>query len=415
MNRQALQNLALVIGSIMFALVAIEVGGRLLMQPSGAGSGALFGRDLPPLRMTGVDEAPAYDPGAWHGGLIVDGRRISHGDQHGIFRPDPLLGLTYQESATSASGWWQSNNVGARAAYDVDRAVAPGKTRVLVFGESFAQGSRLPQDQAWPNMIDDRNAGLEVLNFAVDGYSMGQALLRYQHVRELLDYDVVVLMFVPDADLWRDINVVRDLAERGWRPPIVLPRFVLDEGGLKLVPPLYANPLEVYSRNAEGISGELHEHLLRYDRFYYPESFTAPPMLGASVLYRLIAYARWVQKRRAMRANLMDPSGEAMQVSRAIFSTMRDHAAADDALFILAILPVEFEWREAAHRPQWQDMVSFVCPDGIACVDLLDDLQQLPVDDYDYAHDNSHFGPGINARIAAVIEAALEHPVAGEE
>jgi hypothetical protein len=60
--------------------------------------------------------------------------------RHGIFRPDPLLGLIYQESATSASGWWQSN------------------------------------------------------------------------------------------------NVVRDLAERGWRPPIFLPRFVLDEGALKLVP-----------------------------------------------------------------------------------------------------------------------------------------------------------------------------------
>jgi hypothetical protein len=37
------------------------------------------------------------------------------------------------------------------------------------------------------------------------------------------------------------------------------------------------------------------------------------------------------------------------------------------------------------------------------------------VDDYDYAYDNAHFGPGINARIAAVIEAALEHPLAGEE
>lgn len=415
MNRQSLQNLALVIGSIIFALVAIEVGGRLLMQPSEVGSGALFGRDLPPLRITGVDEAPAYDPGAWHGGLIVDGRRISHGDQHGIFRPDPLLGLAYQEGATSASGWWQSNNVGARATYDVDRAVAAGTTRVLVFGESFAQGSRLPQDQAWPNMIDDRNADLQVLNFAVDGYSMGQALLRFQQVRELLDYDVVVLMFVPDADLWRDINVVRDLAERGWRPPIVLPRFVLDAGALKLVPPLYANPFDVYSRNAGGISRELHDHLLRYDRFYYPESFRAPPMLGASVLYRLITYARWVQKRRAMRANLMDPSGEAMQVSRAIFSTMRGLAADDGALFILAILPVEFKWREGSHRRQWQDMVSFVCPTGIGCVDLLDDLQHLPVGDYDYAHDNSHFGPGINARIAAVIEAAFLHAVAGEE
>jgi hypothetical protein len=37
------------------------------------------------------------------------------------------------------------------------------------------------------------------------------------------------------------------------------------------------------------------------------------------------------------------------------------------------------------------------------------------VDDYDYAYDNAHFGPRINARIAAVIEAALLPAVAGEE
>jgi hypothetical protein len=40
MNKQALQNLALIIGSIIFALLAIEFGGRLLMQPSEAGSAA---------------------------------------------------------------------------------------------------------------------------------------------------------------------------------------------------------------------------------------------------------------------------------------------------------------------------------------------------------------------------------------
>ena len=40
---------------------------------------------------------------------------------------------------------------------------------------------------------------------------MGQAFLRYGQIRNTLDYDIVLLMFVPAEDLWRDINTLRSL------------------------------------------------------------------------------------------------------------------------------------------------------------------------------------------------------------
>jgi hypothetical protein len=415
MAKEVIHKLLLVAFSLAAGLAMIELAGRLLMQPSQIGSGSLLGRDLPPFRFIEADGMPAYDPEAWHGGLIVDGRRISHGDQHGIFRPDAQLGFTYQENAVSANGWWQSNNLGARSRYDVERAVPAGKSRILVFGESFAQGSRLPQEQAWPNMIEHHDAGLEVLNFAVDGYSMAQAFLRFQQIRARVDYDVVVLMFVPDADLWRDINTVRRLAEPRWPSPVVQPRFILDAGELVLVPPLYADPFEVYDRNSGSISPELHKHLLRYDRFYFPEEYELPPALGASVLYRLIGYATGKRRRMAVREAAMDRSGEAVSVSAAIFSSMKALAAADGARFVLAVLPVEFKWREAPHREEWQAMVASVCSQGMVCIDLLDTLRSISIEDYDFAHDNAHYGPRINALIAAAIRSVLMQAQSGQE
>lgn len=407
MSKSFIQNLLLLAVTLVIALGTIELGARLLMQPSEVGSGLLFGRDLPPWRLIETSGLPHYDPAAWHGSLVVDGRKISHGDLHGIFRPDPVLAFTYQEGVKSANDWWRSNNMGARADYDVDSAVPPGRSRVLVFGESFAQGSRLPQGQAWPNMIDNDHAEFEVLNFAVDGYSMAQAFLRYQQVRPLLDYDAVVLMFVPEADLWRDINTVRRLAEPRWPSPIVQPRFILKDGDLALVPPLYADPFDVYRLNAHGLSPELRSHLRRYDRFYFPREHEPSALRDTSVLYRLIAHARGRHKRRVLRAAALEISEEAIQVSKAMFSAWRDLVAADGARFMLAILPVEYKWREARHQPQWQALVSAICPSSNECVDLLDTLQHVPIAEYDYAHDGAHFGPRTNARIAAAIIAAL--------
>jgi hypothetical protein len=75
---------------------------------------------------------------------------------------------------------------------------------------------------------------LEVVNLAVDGYSMAQAVLRFETIRQQVDYDTALLMFVPDADLWRDVNMVRELVEP-WHASIIMPRFILEGDELALV------------------------------------------------------------------------------------------------------------------------------------------------------------------------------------
>ena len=208
------RRLVAIIVSTLAALVAVEVGARLLLRPSDRSYGRLFARELPPFRVV-VTTAPPAPTGMseWHDGLIVEGRRISRGDLWGFHRPDPVLGYTHLENTSSSNGWWQSNNLGARAEADMEKAIPAGLTRILVFGDSFGHGSRVPQDAAWPAVMEHEHAGVEVVNLAVDGYGMAQSFLRFEQMRRLLDYDLAVLMFAPEADLWRDINTIRDLGE----------------------------------------------------------------------------------------------------------------------------------------------------------------------------------------------------------
>jgi hypothetical protein len=79
-------------------------------------------------------------------------------------------------------------------------------------------------------------------------------------------------MFAPEADLWRDINTLRQLEDPGWDMPL-MPRFVLQEGQLKPVPNLYPDPFDLWRRNGNGLSPELREYLRSYDRLYFPAKY----------------------------------------------------------------------------------------------------------------------------------------------
>src|SRR2546428_7764923 len=207
-------------------LLALEGLLRAFVTPSPRSAGRLFGSELPPVHLIPAEppQPPRRDaqPG-----------RIRYDDLNGIVRDDPVLGYAPREHAISTNGWWQSNNLGARARHDTASTVAPGTTRVLVFGDSFAAGSRVAQESAWPAVLAAAAPRLEAAKLGVDGYSLAQSLLRYRGLREAITHDVVVLTLSPRADLWRDLNTLpRPL---GWRPYRGMPRLVLD-GGLQLVP-----------------------------------------------------------------------------------------------------------------------------------------------------------------------------------
>lgn len=75
----------------------------------------------------------------------------------------------------------------------LDGPKSPGRTRVVVLGDSIASGYGVSDEQTFPYLLHVRDNGLEVRNLGVEGYGPGQELLVLRQEALRLEPDVVVL------------------------------------------------------------------------------------------------------------------------------------------------------------------------------------------------------------------------------
>jgi hypothetical protein len=392
------------------ALLLAEITLRLLIRPSEKSYGLFLGQELPPLDLIPYSaDPPQTDRDGWHAGLVVDGKRISIGDLWGFQREDAVLGYAPKENMTSLNGWWQSNNIGARDRHDTTARKPPGKQRLLVFGDSYAQGSRVKQEESWPHRLERDSDGLEVVNLGADGYSMAQSYLRYRQLKREIDHDLVLLVFVPIKDLWRDINTIRSLA-KDWDYYVVLPRFVIEQDRLVLAASPYERASRVFEENGVVASDALKAHLSKYDRFYFEEEFREPRFLGRSVLYK-IGLRAWLLYRKRVLYRRLDPDGEAMRVTRKIFWELNDEVDGEGGRFALVFLPSRRDLdslrASARYAANWKRMVDSTCGDRMLCIDLSPAFLDAPADRLDRGHDGSHYGPQANGLTAESIRQRL--------
>lgn len=400
-------NLLLLLVSLGFALGLVEAGVRLLISSSEVGYGRILGAELPPLRVFRDSVPPSVWPSEGAGRLF-EGGPLTFGDLYGHVREDPILGYAVRENAVSANGWWQSNGVGARRRHEV--SVDASGPRMLVFGESFAHASRVRQEHAWTSVLDSLCPEIEVVNFGVDGYSMAQSYLRYRTLGSKLEHDIVLFMFVPSLDLWRDLNTLRSL--RGWSDLPVVPRFVLDDGSLRLIRSPYRSFAEVVRENQSGVSRRLGDHLSRYDRFYCSPLYDVPPpLLGELMLYR-IATAAWCRVKLArLEAELLKPESEAVRLTRAVFAALRLEARENGRRFVLVLLPTRQDLnklgRNRRHAETLSELGRLFCSEN-ECMDLTEPLATLPLEQVDRGADGTHYGPVTNRRIAELLASRFD-------
>lgn len=439
--------------TLLLFLTALELLLRGFVQPSKTCYGTLFGLELPPFPLT-IDErwqsernAPGAETAAVSrcnacrigtrgtsgpgrgpdrrliaqacagekplaGDTTARGKNttLTHDDLFGINREDDLIGYAPQENACSPHNWWRSNNLGARSSVEVNSCRSPGKKRAIFFGDSFTNCSRVPQDATWTYYLERENRSLEALNFGVDGYGLCQILLRYRNVRSLLEYDAAVLVFVPSADMERDINTYRKLF--GWNAPRIMPRFILRNGELQLIKGPYETNEAFLRANRGKLSRECLAHLEAYDSYYFKTKYESPPLVGGLILYKLIARLDYRSREKRLGRSLMEPGSEAMKLSRKMISEMSKEAEADGAKFLLFILPHHDDigsFRgDSRFRKSWQRRVSYLCDGKIDTVDLMEELSSIPDSRFDTGYDGTHYGPESNRIIAGMIARSLK-------
>lgn len=406
--------LALAVAATAAAGLLAEGALHALVERSPRSGGVLFGRELPPypilawkLVLTAEQQRARYEEP--YGDLVVDGVHPTKGDVWGIKRDDPRLGWAPLESARSAHGWWQTNALGARRRAEVRFAVPPGRQRLLVFGDSFAKSARVRQEEMWTRQLEAIAPPLEAVNFGVGGYGMAQAYLRYRELALRLDFDRVLLLFAPTWDLWRDVNVVRFLF--GWDSFTVNPRFELVDGELRLVPSPYPDHASMLAANRDGIEDRLRDHLRRHDRFYFDDVHDPGWLTRHSIIARLVLQRRHARRRVALRAGLMQPEGEALRVSRAIFESFGREVRGAGRTFLLGVLPappdVERYREDEAFRGEWNRMVAFLEAGEVPLVDLMPRFLAAELRRLDRSYDGSHWGPDANRLLAEVLRPDL--------
>lgn len=397
----------------------MEIGLNILVQPSENSSGIFLGNELPPLKPLPPGPVPHYQEritaldknrDQWYESLVVDNKNVTRGDLWGIFREDELLGHAPQENARSKQGWWQSNNMGARARLNVTATKPQDKQRILFFGDSYTQGSRVPQEETFVWYLNTLATDVEAINFGVDGYSMGQAYLRFGVVKDQLEFDRVITFIVPTADLWRDINVSRYIGG-GWPSYWAFPRFVEQDAALKLIPGPYKNLQALLDDNRDKVNQRLTDHLRTYDRFYLTSWYEPTPVLDSSVMFKL-AKVWWSQRKEAaLSEQLKHPDSEAMRVVKKIFTAMDKDVNAKAGKFSLFILPTYSDIGKYGQHPEykniWDKMANELCASLDECFDVMSAMQKLSSQDLDKGYDGSHYGPSTNKRIAEFIQSSL--------
>jgi hypothetical protein len=161
---------------------------------------------------------------SFRGPLAARIRAFGHGkptEARAIF--DPLLGWSNAAGAAiPIDGSIQSTTFQRMRGTHVYALAKPaGVLRVEVFGDSFAFGSEVADEDTYCAVLERSVPRTEVLDFGVQGYGLDQALLRFRKEGPAFHPDVVVIGFV-------SVLSIRNTSTYTQYPK---PRFVLGQGG----------------------------------------------------------------------------------------------------------------------------------------------------------------------------------------
>jgi len=168
--------------------------------------------------------------------LCEAGLRVIDFSYPSFYLPDAQLGLRLRPNA---SGWYRAegeafvtiNSAGFR---DRERSVVkPASTlRIAVLGDSMMEALQVDLEASFAALLERQLAAcaafdgrkIEVLNFGVAGYGTAQQLLTYRYYAARYAPDLVVLSFFPGNDVRNNSKALE--------PEKTRPFFVLNEGQL---------------------------------------------------------------------------------------------------------------------------------------------------------------------------------------
>ena len=187
---------------------------------------------------------------------------------------DSKLGWSPNENFISENGLYIYNKYGERSQSLSDRIVNSESIKILLFGDSYMHGDEVKFAETiganLEKLFSSDSLQVQVFNFAVSGYGMDQAFLRWEKIKSLIKPDFVIFG-IQFENVKRNINVFRPIYSPITEIPFTKPRFTLKNGQLEF----FQNPATTYN---EIINKMTNANQQKYEGFSNTENYSSNPL-----------------------------------------------------------------------------------------------------------------------------------------
>jgi lysophospholipase L1-like esterase len=379
---------------LLLFMIGLEVVGRFLTHTNSDGQRVFLYLPLRPFQFPITDTTIALD------------RYNSSTDTELIY--DPLLGWTNRPNVPNY------NAAGMRADREYTLDPPDGVLRIAAFGDSFTHGNEVERTDSWAyqleTILNEQGVHAEVLNFGVGGYGLDQAYLRWQQQGRAYQPDVVLVGLV-SLDIPRTVTLYWKFAPAMIPLPntniFTKPRFILDDGALRLVNSPTAAPSEILDFLASFPTSEL----APYENEYNPDDYQNKWWLNSYALAILDALRRYVTFTPAPQLDLSRPTSparpenDATTLAAAILSQWAGEASADGSRFVVVEFPLRPQLESRAERVSLRDALGF---GG----EWLDTAPAFPQDNLAAQFEaGGHYSPAGNTLVAQnIAQYLVTHP-----
>lgn len=237
-----------------------------------------------------------------------------------------------------------------------------------LYGDSFVYASEVSDADAWGNLLAEQ-LQCPVANYGVGGYGTDQAYLRFTQNEE--DEAPFTILGIYPQNLLRNVNQYRFLLTGG-EVNGFKPRFVLDDGQLRLLPlpeiaytdlpALYANPEQWFT----------HESFLP-DSAYGPARFQFPYTWS---LIQLVARERtrnWLINRPSWSSFVQpDHPTQSLEITMAITTQFKADCQERNKHCMMLVFPTpnSYEWFQDNGGLATQTLITDLQAAGLPVLDL---------------------------------------------
>jgi len=128
---------------------------------------------------------------------------------------------------------YRANSQGVRGTRDYASAPPQDSLRIAAFGDSYVHGDDVPNSEAWSIIMEEKEAGVEVMNFGVGGHGPDQGYLRYRNEGSAYSPHIVFIG-IQTENINRVVNVFRPFYSPNTGNPLAKPYFRLVDDGVVL-------------------------------------------------------------------------------------------------------------------------------------------------------------------------------------